>query len=357
MAASTPTSSVMQLKSRIPLEKEKVQHTVDEYSDMFEGKESGKDKRRANYTTMVNNYYDVSTDFYEYGWGLSFHFAVRHAGETLRQSIARHELYLALRLNLKPGMKVLDVGCGVGGPLMEIARFSGADITGVNNNDYQIGRGQQYVKKNNLEDICHFLKADFMHIPMPDNSFDAIYAIEATCHAPNKVAIYSEIFRLLKPGCYFAGYEWCMTDKFDPNNPEHLKIKRDIEIGDALPDIDTTEITVSALKRSGFEVLESKDLAYNDPRNPVPWYEAISPSFSWEGFRLSSIGRMTTGATVSALEFLGILPKGCSKAHSLLQVAIDGLLPGGQTGIFTPMFFFVCRKPEASNGRSTRSKQ
>lgn len=36
---------------------------------------------------------------------------------------------------------------------------------------------------------------------------------------------YKEIYRVLKPGQYFAAYEWCMTDAFDPNNQEHQKIK------------------------------------------------------------------------------------------------------------------------------------
>jgi len=30
---------------------------------------------------------------------------------------------------------------------------------------------------------------------------------------------------VLKPGQYFAAYEWCMTDSFDPQNPEHQKVK------------------------------------------------------------------------------------------------------------------------------------
>jgi len=44
-----------------------------------------------------------------------------------------------------------------------------------------------------------------------DNTYDAAYQIEATCHAPDYVGVYKEILRVLKPGGVFAGYEWCMT--------------------------------------------------------------------------------------------------------------------------------------------------
>jgi sterol 24-C-methyltransferase len=70
--------------------------------------------------------------------GESFHFAHQLHGETLREAIKRHEHYLALKLGIGKGSKVLDVGCGVGGPLREIAMFSGATVTGLNNNEYQV---------------------------------------------------------------------------------------------------------------------------------------------------------------------------------------------------------------------------
>lgn len=53
-----------------------------------------------------------------------------------------------------------------------------------------------------------------------------MYSIEATCHAPDKVGVYSEIFRVLKPGGLYATYEWVVTEDFDETNPEHVKIKK-----------------------------------------------------------------------------------------------------------------------------------
>lgn len=78
-------------------------------------------------------------------------------------------------MSLKPGMRVLDVGCGVGGPAREIARFSDANIVGVNNNDFQIGRARKYTKDAGLENQVQFTKGDFMKLTekFGENSFDA----------------------------------------------------------------------------------------------------------------------------------------------------------------------------------------
>jgi len=148
---------------------------------------------------MVQKYYDVVTDFYEFGYGESFHFAPRHIKETREQSIARFEHLIALKLGLKKkGMKVLDIGCGVGGPLREIARFSGAQIIGLNISEYQVKKGKLYNKHYNMEDLCDLVVGDFHKIPFEDGTFDAVYALESTCHSPNREIVFAEAFRVLK---------------------------------------------------------------------------------------------------------------------------------------------------------------
>ena len=110
----------------------------------------------------MNSYYNLATDLYEYGWGGSFHFCRFSYGEPFYQAIARHEHYLAHVMGLRDGMKVLDVGCGVGGPAREIAKFSGVNIVGLNNNDYQIERAIKYAAKEGLSNQLSFTKGDFM---------------------------------------------------------------------------------------------------------------------------------------------------------------------------------------------------
>ncbi|CAG8712487.1 24426_t:CDS:2, partial [Racocetra persica] len=98
-------------------------------------------------------------------WGESFHFARSFKGDTFEQSIKRHEQYLAVKLGLNEKQKALDVGCGVGGPLREIIRLSGAHVTGLNNNGYQVERCKAYAKRLGLESKSDYIKGDFTAMP------------------------------------------------------------------------------------------------------------------------------------------------------------------------------------------------
>jgi sterol 24-C-methyltransferase len=319
---------------------DRVEGTAAEYNAFHDGTV---DERKSGYARMVNDYYDLVTDFYEYGWGQSFHFAARHRGESLEASIVRHELYLAARLGLRAGMTAIDLGCGVGGPMRAIARFSGASIIGINNNAYQITRGEKHTRAAGLVDRCRFLKADFMALPLENASVDAAYAIEATCHAPDKLALFREIARVLRPGASFAGYEWCLTDRYDPASAEHRAIKKGIEEGDALPDIWPAAEVMGALSGAGFEVIEGRDLAL-DTTCEVPWYRPLAGEWSMKGFNRTPPGRWVTNKMVRLLEAARVAPRGSASVSDFLNRGADALVRGGETGIFTPMFFFHARK-------------
>ncbi|XP_039114236.1 cycloartenol-C-24-methyltransferase 1-like [Dioscorea cayenensis subsp. rotundata] len=325
------------------INKKEVQSAVEQYEKYHVCFGGDEETRKTNYSDMVNKYYDLATSFYEFGWGESFHFAHRWVGESLRESIKRHEHFLALQLGLKRGMKVLDVGCGIGGPLREIARFSSTSIIGLNNNEYQISRGIELNRVAGLDNTCDFVKGDFMKMSFPDNTYDAVYAIEATCHAPDAMGCYKEIYRVLKPGQCFAAYEWCMTDHYDPNNETHKKIKAEIELGNGLPDVRSTAQCLEALKQAGFEVIWEKDLAAD---SPVTWYLPLDTSrFSITSFRLTAFGRFVTRTMVKTLEYVGLAPAGSERVSSFLEKAAEGLVEGGRKEIFTPMYFFLVRKP------------
>ncbi|MBW0515380.1 hypothetical protein O181_055095 [Austropuccinia psidii MF-1] len=330
---------------------------ISNYSS-FWSNDSSKEKeeeeaRKSQYMNMVNGYYDGVTELYEYGWGQCFHFSRYYKGEPFAQGLARHEHYLAAKIGITRNMRVLDVGSGVGGPAREICHFTGANIVGVNNNLFQIDRARKYAAKVGLADKVTFEQADFtqMSSKFGENAFDAVFSIEATCHAPVAESVYGEVFKVLKPGCIFGFYEWCLTDKYNDDDSFHRRIRREIELGDALPELRTIERAAEALRAVGFEIIESDDLATRD--DLVPWYYPIRGKMSdaqtlWDYFtmfRLTTLGKGITSTVVKAMELVGLAHPGTAELDRSLNIAAKALVQGGETGIFTPMNLFICRKP------------
>lgn len=184
-----------------------------------------------------------------------------------------------------------------------------------------------------------------------DNSFDAVYAIEATVHAPKLEGVYGQIFRVLKPGGVFGVYEWLMTDDYDNDNLEHRDIRLGIELGNGISNMVKISVAVQAMKAVGFELLHEEDLATRP--DPMPWYWPLAGEMQYLQsymdlftiLRMTHWGRSTMHGLAGALEWLGIAPKGTKKTADSLAKGADALVAGARKNLFTPMYLMVGRKP------------
>ena len=293
---------------------------------------------------------------YEWGWGESFHFGRRSAGEAHKASLSRSEYLLAASivgqdaLRTDEPLRLLDVGCGIGGPARAVGRFlnmpDGPTVTvdGITLNEYQVKRGNALNKAAGLDDVVTLHQGNFCDMDFDDESFDAAYTIEAACHAPRRIDVFVEINRVLRMGGTLGAYEWLLTDTFDPDNEEHQRIKLEICVGNGLPDIESVESCNAAFEACGFEIERCTNLAEETPSHPVSWFHELVSVDIFHNFWSTAVGHVAATTLLYVMETLRLVPKGSLKTQQMLKIGGDALCVGAVAGIFTPMQFYLVRK-------------
>lgn len=301
-----------------------------------------------DHAQLVKDYYGLYNELMTWSWGESLHFAPLAPHETLEDSKIRHQRLMIEKLDLKQGMTVVDIGCGIGGPMRRVVREAGVRVVGININKIQLEKAKRLNVEAGLDHMVDYLACSFMDMnAIEDNTFDRGYAIESTCHAPDKESAFEEIFRVLKPGALFWGQEMCLTDKFDPNDRRHKDLERDLQRGIALKDIATFGEVNQALEAAGFHIIEGIDRGVSG-EGSTPWYQPMESRHGMLGnvlFRLPQ-GRRAIVAGSKLAEMVGLFPKGSAEVFRSLDQTADAYVEGGKTGIFTPLYCFLARKPD-----------
>jgi O-methyltransferase StaMB len=113
------------------------------------------------------------------------------------------------KLKIGPESHVLDVGCGVGGPGVRIARTTGARLTGISVSREQVTLANSLAESAGLAERVVFQQANAMEIPFPAQSFDSAIALESIIHM-DRGKVLSQICQSLRPGGRLA-----LTDIFE----------------------------------------------------------------------------------------------------------------------------------------------
>jgi SAM-dependent methyltransferase len=109
------------------------------------------------------------------------------------------------RLQLQPGMKVLDVGCGTGNQSLPAAR-TGAAVTGVDISSNLLGQARQRAAEEKLQ--IQFDEGDAEQLPYADGQFDVVLSMFGAMFAPRPDVVASELKRVCRVGGLIAMANW-----------------------------------------------------------------------------------------------------------------------------------------------------
>jgi SAM-dependent methyltransferase len=162
-------------------------------------------------------------------------------------------LQLAQLAGLKPGMEVLDVGGGMGGAARTFAGNFGCRVTVLDLTESFVEAGKQFTHLTGLADKVHFELGNALQMPFEDNSFDRVITQHSTMNISDKPRLYSEVYRVLRPGGQFVFHEMLAG----PNGPLHFPVPwaRQGDISFLIPPEEVHEL----LTRLGFKELTWKD--------------------------------------------------------------------------------------------------
>jgi ubiquinone/menaquinone biosynthesis C-methylase UbiE len=110
-------------------------------------------------------------------------------------------------MGLKPGMHVLDVGCGVGGPARYFAAEHGVRVTGIDLTEEFVRTATSLTKLVHLESGAKFEQGSALAMPFAAGSFDAAYMFHVGMNIADKNALFQDVARVLKSGAHFSIYD------------------------------------------------------------------------------------------------------------------------------------------------------
>ena len=114
----------------------------------------------------------------------------------------------AEKLALGPDARVLDIGCGIGGPARYLAHTYGCHVDGIDLTPEMIETGQVLTRRCGLEDKVTLEIGNAMELAFPDQTFDVVWCQNVTMNIADQAGFLGQVYRVLKPGGKFTSTEY-----------------------------------------------------------------------------------------------------------------------------------------------------
>lgn len=171
-------------------------------------------------------------------------------------------------------LKVLDVGCGLGGPARMLADEKNCMVTGLDLSQEFIDTAKALSKLVNLDSKTTFLKGDALDLPFEDNSFDVVWTQHVQMNILEKKKFYSEIFRVLKTGGKFLYYDIFKSSDNDINYPMPWASREDLS---HLINITELEIIFNSLGFNSFSKKNQTNAGLNSIKQMLSNIKEFGP--------------------------------------------------------------------------------
>jgi len=162
---------------------------------------------------------------------------------------------LAHGLGLGPGMRVLDVGCGIGGPSRHVAATFGCHVVGIDLTEAYCTTAALLADRVGLGAQVAYRQGSALAMPFEDASFDAAYTQHVAMNIEDKAGLYAEVRRVLRPGAGFGIYDLMQGEGGEALLPAPWA--RDASISFLV----RPEELRSLLQAAGFEILSWRETA------------------------------------------------------------------------------------------------
>ena len=208
----------------------------------------------------ISHHYDVSNRFYEWvlGPSMAYTCACYPTADASLEEAQEHKFGLVARkLGLRPGMRLLDVGCGWGGMVIHAAREYGVKALGVTLSEQQAAWAQRAIEEAGLSGLAEVRHLDYRDVQ--ETGFDAVSSIGLTEHIGKKQlpGYFSFLLGKLKPGGRLLNH--CITR---PDNSEPAARKGGFINRYVFPDgeLEGPGYLISLMHDTGFEVRHEENL-------------------------------------------------------------------------------------------------
>ncbi len=123
--------------------------------------------------------------------------------------------HLFAQLDVTAEMKLLDVGCGLGGAARYVALQHGCQVSGIDLTDEYISTGQVLSEWLGMSQQVNLVVGSALNMPYESALFDGAYMLHVGMNIENKMQLFKEVHRVLKPGSLFAVYDIMKTNDGD----------------------------------------------------------------------------------------------------------------------------------------------